>query len=68
MNCTQVKILEKPFRSQRTLRARPSQLEIGVLSSSMSFLSLVTISLGHPSGHGVALRLSVTPPPPPPRV
>ena len=31
VNCTQVKILEKPFRSQRTLSAHPSRLEIGGL-------------------------------------
>ena len=36
VKCAQMKILENPFRSQRTLRAHPSQLEIGVLSSSMS--------------------------------
>ena len=30
VNCTPVKILEKPFRSQRTLSAHPSQLETGV--------------------------------------
>ena len=34
--CNQVKPLEKPFLSLRTLSAHPSQLEIGVLSSSMS--------------------------------
>ena len=33
VNCTKVKILEKPFCNQR---AHPSQLEIGLLSSSMS--------------------------------
>ena len=31
MNCTQVKILKKPFSRLRTLSAHPSQLEIGVL-------------------------------------
>ena len=36
VDCAQVKILGKPFRSQRTLSAHPSQLEIGALSSSMS--------------------------------
>ena len=36
LNCAQVIILENPFRSQRTLNAHPSQLQIGVLSSSMS--------------------------------
>ena len=35
VNCTQVKILAKPFRSLLTLSAHPSQLDIGVLSSSM---------------------------------
>ena len=29
MDCTQVKIPEKPFRSQRTLSAHPSPLEMG---------------------------------------
>ena len=36
MNCAQVKILGKPFRSQRTLSAHPSPLGIAVLSSSWS--------------------------------
>ena len=36
VSCTQVKILEQPFRSLRTLSAQPSKLEIGALSSSMS--------------------------------
>ena len=39
--CAQVKILGKPFRSQRALSAHPSQLEIGGLSSSMSVARLV---------------------------
>ena len=36
VKCTQVKNLESRFRSLRTLRAHPSQLDIGVLSSSIS--------------------------------
>ena len=36
MNRTQVKNLDKLFRSLRTLSAHPSQLEIDLLSSSMS--------------------------------
>ena len=35
VDCTQVKILEEPFRSSRALSAHPSRLEIGVPSSSM---------------------------------
>ena len=36
VNCLEVKVLENPFRSLRTLSAHPSQLEIGVLSRSMT--------------------------------
>ena len=36
VNCAQVKILGKLFRDQSTLSAHPSQLEIGLLSSSLS--------------------------------
>ena len=36
VNCAQVRTLGEPFRSQRTQRAHPSPLEIGVLSISMS--------------------------------
>ena len=39
VNRTWVKILETPFRSLRALNAHPSQLEIGVLSSSMGVAS-----------------------------
>ena len=37
MNCAQGRFQGIPFRSQRTLSAHPSPLEIGVLSSSLSF-------------------------------
>ena len=47
VNCAQVKSLGIPFRSQRTLSAHPSQLQIGVLSSSMS--------VAPPSKHSISL-------------
>ena len=40
-DCPQVKILEKPFRSLRSLSAHPSQLQIGVLPLVPCVLSLV---------------------------
>ena len=46
MKCAQVKILRIPLRSQRTLSAHPSPLEIGLLSSSMNVAPPVASSEG----------------------